>query len=362
MVHVWQVIATVVQTVWVEWQLLCGLPTCVSSAPWTSTWGCPCCVALARDKQLWLSPVQRLQLGWGAPESRPSAGSLPTSRGWQAHGEKERLEDPQKVQCGRNDKGHIWWRPRGASCSPKENRWDPGVLALCRDLCGRKSLHHASSNQCGPHQSCKHATCRSSCPEARCPCNADISSPFQSPGHWHQTMGAVRRFQGICLVPLGWCVSLGLWLARPHGPESHHRFPRNCGYSESLTPQFCCQILQSFRCQCPHPHPWGLCLHSHPCFLHWFHCHPGRWTCCLHRTDPAGGFSSAVWELWLDAELEWDLTMLVSRDGVPGQELAGNWWATEPASEATLLGLGSLKPAPPWMHASLQDRRLVARA
>ena len=32
-----------------------------------------------------------------APEPGPSARSHPTSHSWQAHWEKERLEDPQKV-------------------------------------------------------------------------------------------------------------------------------------------------------------------------------------------------------------------------------------------------------------------------
>ena len=76
--------------------------------------------------------------------------------------------------------------------------------------------------------------------------------------------------------------------------------------------------------------------------------------------DLAGGFSSVVWKPWMDAELEWDLTMLVPRDEVPGEELAGKWWATEPAGEVTLQGLGSLQPALPYMCSSLQDKRLVA--
>ena len=76
-----------------------------------------------------------------------------------------------------------------------------------------------------------------------------------------------------------------LLLVRLCRPESHHQFPMNCGYSDSLTLQYHCWTLWNFCCQCPHhlglPHSQWLCIHIHPHLPHWSHCHPGRWTCCL---------------------------------------------------------------------------------
>ena len=97
-------------------------------------------------------------------------------------------------------------------------------------------------------------------------------------------MGAGAEILGHLPCP-PWLMHLlwSLWLVRLHGPESHNQFPRNCGYSGSLTPQFCCQIIWSFQCQCPHPLTLRGFVFSRPHLLHWSCCHPGRWTCCLYH-------------------------------------------------------------------------------
>ena len=132
--------------------------------------------------------------------------------------------------------------------------------------------------------------------------------------------GWAQRFGASVLSPLA---DASPWVSL--ADESYHQFLRNCGYSESLTLQFCCQNLWSFQCQYSHPHPRGLHLHSHPHLLHWSHCHPGRWTCCLCCTLHLIQLVVLAQQSgnWQDAELEQDLAMLVPRDGVLGSELAG---------------------------------------